>query len=165
MNVLQSKLLILDDELANRDILRFCLGHSYELVFTTSMHDALAKLQEDSEHIVLTLCAIHLQDESAFDFMYQMRAATFLQPVVLYRVNPTELPASIDDGLKFAGVALGAVSYITSEEFHNAEEVFEIIQACIPAEHRTKGRNQQKGQRGNVLMMDHSETHTEEQAD
>lgn len=120
-------ILILDDSIEGKQILG-CLS-SHNLRFAETIHSALETLKTTPCQLVI--CAIHLQHESAFNFLHQVKSAYPNLPFICFRTGISSLTPSLDDGLRYTAVMLGAVRYISSDDFPDAGSLREAIEACF----------------------------------
>lgn len=129
------RILFLDSAEHIEQLKSACKKCGYAVVGSTSIEEAWAFLN-GKDHVDVIVCAAHLEEESMFQFLQDVRAnerhgkAAFL----ILSLEPGEAGARMDRSTERAGILLGADGYMVMPVFDAPELLAQIekIQPRIP---------------------------------
>ena len=129
------RILFLDSAGNIEQLKNSCKKDGYAVVGSTTIEGAWAFL-DGKDHIDVIVCAAHLEEESMFQFLQDVRAnekhgkAAFL----ILSLEPSVSGARMDRSTKRAGMLLGADAYLVMPVFDAAELITQIqqLQPAIP---------------------------------
>lgn len=129
------RLLFLDHADNIEQLKTSCKKGGYVVVGSTTIEEAWAFLN-GMDHVDVIVCAAHLEEESMFQFLQDVRAnerhgkAAFL----ILSLEPGVSGAQLDRSTERAGMLLGADGYLVMPVFNAAELIAQIqkLQPAIP---------------------------------
>ena len=129
------RILFLDSAENIEQLKKSCKKFGYVVVGSTTIKEAWTFLN-GKDHVDVIVCAAHLEEESMFQFLKDVRAnekhgkAAFL----ILSLEPGTSGARMDRSTERAGMLLGADGYLVMPVFDAAELVDEIqkLQPVIP---------------------------------
>ena len=101
----KKRLLIVEDELINREMLKEFLKDSYRLIFASSGQEALEKIHENKNDLSLVLLDLNLPDMNGMDILRQLKEEDFL-PALPVIVITSDREAEVES------LTIGAVDFI-----------------------------------------------------
>ena len=112
-----------------------CKKRGYVVVGVTSIHEAWAFLR-GKDHVDVIVCAAHLEEESMFKFLKDVRANEVHGKVafLILSLEPGTSGARLDRSTERAGMLLGADGYLVMPMFDAPELLAQIkkLQPVIP---------------------------------
>lgn len=129
------RILFLDSAEHIEQLKSTCKKCGYAVVGSTTIEEAWSFLN-GKDHVDVIVCAAHLEEESMFQFLKDVRAnkkhgdAAFL----ILSLEPGEAGARMDRSTERAGMLLGADGYMLMPMFHAPELLAQIekIKPLIP---------------------------------
>lgn len=129
------RILFLDNADNIEQLKTSCKKGGYVVVGSTTIKEAWAFL-DGKDHVDVIVCAAHLEEESMFQFLQDVRAnekhgkAAFL----ILSLEPGTAGARMDRSTERAGMLLGADGYLVMPVFDAAELIAQIqlLQPAIP---------------------------------
>ncbi|MDP3507209.1 MAG: hypothetical protein Q8T09_04390 [Candidatus Melainabacteria bacterium] len=106
-------------------------GHQVVPVLTIAQ--AMAFL-DSRDHVDLIISAVHLEDESVFEFLQRIKAPDSLHKdvsFVMLCMEPNPLASAINKSTELAGKLLGADKYVYMQEF-DAELLIAQLEPLLP---------------------------------
>ena len=105
-------------------------GH--KIISISTIADGMRLLRERSD-VDLVVSAVHLVDESVFDFLKQIKADSELTniPFVFLCTHASAMARFTNEVNKTASLILGACKYIVMEKF-DADRLILEIESCLP---------------------------------
>lgn len=130
---MQARILILDDSKQGRYLLQKCLYPQHELIFALNISHAMQMLRTGGS-FNLIICGVHLQDESALDFLKALKSDHELTsiPFIYLRAHDGKFGRQLDDTVKTSTMALGATDYIVCEDKKDLPELCRSIHQHLP---------------------------------
>ena len=112
-----------------------CKDVGYVVVGSTTIDEAWAFLN-GKDHVDVIVCAAHLEEESMFKFLKDVRANDTHQKAafLILSLKPGTIGAFVDRSTALAGIALGADAYLIMPVFDAVELIAQIqkLQPDIP---------------------------------
>ena len=104
-----------------------CKREGYVVVGATTIEEAWAFL-EGKDHVDVIVCAAHLEEESMFKFLKELRDNESYRNVafLILSLEPGAIGAKLDRSTARAGMALGANGYLIMPAFDAAELIAQI---------------------------------------
>ena len=117
------RILVIEDELINREILGFMLQDAYELLFAETGRQAMELLETDCRTLSLVLLDLNLPDMKGIDILHVIKgnARTALLPVIVM---------TADQNAEVECLSLGATDFI-SKPYPKQEIVLARIRRTI----------------------------------
>ena len=129
------RVLFLDNAENIEQLKKACKKDGYAVVGSTTIKEAWAFL-DGKDHVDVIVCAAHLEEESMFQFLKDVRANEKHGKVafLILSLEPGTSGARMDRSTERAGMLLGADGYLVMPVFDAAELVDEIqkLQPVIP---------------------------------
>ena len=112
-----------------------CKSVGYVVIGSTTIEEAWAFLN-GKDHVDVIVCAAHLEEESMFKFLKDVRDNDIHQKAafLILSLEPGIIGAKLDRSTARAGIALGADGYLVMPLFDAAELITQIqkLQPDIP---------------------------------
>ena len=129
------RILFLDNADNITQLKNACKKMGYTVVGSTSIQDAWTFLN-DKDHVDVIVCAAHLEEESVFKFLKEVRDHVKHKKVafLILSLEPGAIGAKLDRSTARAGIALGANGYLIMPLFDPSELIAQIqkLQPDIP---------------------------------
>ena len=127
------RILFLDNTENIEQLKTACKKCGYAVVGSTSIQEAWTFLN-GKDHVDVIVCAAHLEEESMFQFLKDVRANEKHSKVafLILSLEPGTSGARLDRSTERAGVLLGADGYLVMPVF-NAPELMDQIHKLQPA--------------------------------
>ncbi len=112
-----------------------CKKDGYAVIGAVTIDEAWAFI-EGKDHVDVIVCAAHLEEESMFKFLKDVREhkTHFNAAFLILSLEPGAIGAQLDRSTARAGIALGANGYSIMPKFDAAELIAQIqkLQPDIP---------------------------------
>ena len=128
------RILLLDDNAQNiEQLTKACIKDGYVVVATSTIKAAWVFLN-GKDHVDVIVCAAHLEEESMFQFLKDVRSNEKHGKVafLILSLDPSTSGARLDRSTERAGMLLGADGYVVMPVF-DATELVAQIQQLLPA--------------------------------
>lgn len=129
------RVLFLDNAENIEQLKKACKKDGYAVVGSTTIKEAWAFL-DGKDHVDVIVCAAHLEEESMFQFLKDVRANEKHGKVafLILSLEPGTSGARMDRSTERAGMLLGADGYLVMPVFDATELVAQIqkLQPAIP---------------------------------
>ncbi len=129
------RILFLDNAANIEQMKTSCKKGGYDVVGSTTIKDSWAFLN-GKDHVDVIVCAAHLEEESMFQFLQDVRANKMHGKIafLILSLEPGILDARIDRSTERVGMLLGADGYLVMPVFDAAELITQIqlLQPAIP---------------------------------
>lgn len=110
-----------------------CKKAGHQVVPVLTIAEAMAFL-DSRDHVDVIISAVHLEEESVFEFLQKVKAPFSLHkdvPFVMLCMDPTPQASSINKSTELAGKLLGADKYVYMPVF-DAEHLISEVEPLLP---------------------------------
>lgn len=126
------RILIMDTVEHTDQLKVVCKNAGHSVIAVHSIREAFSFL-DGRDHADVVVCAAHLEDESVFDFLKQLRSNPRHKHAMFMTLSldPSPIGRQVDDMIEKTGQLLGADAFVSMPEF-DPEQLIAEIKSLLP---------------------------------
>jgi CheY-like chemotaxis protein len=135
------RILVLDTPEHVDDLTTICTALGHEVVPVLTISEGM-KFMDTKDHVDVIVSAAHLDNESVFDFLRQVKSSPLHRdvPFMLICSEPSEVGLFVSEVVAKAAHVLGAAKYLVMDTF-NGRQLMREINALLPETTPKKDRS------------------------
>ena len=109
-----------------------CLKDGHQVIPVLTIRDGMDFLNT-KDHIDIVISRVHIEDESVFDFLKEVRSRDEHKEVrfMMICTSPSEFAAAVDETIRTAAEIMGVDKYLTMDSY-DVERLMKEIYAILP---------------------------------